>query len=268
MRRSRNLRERIRRLFFDRRYGKQTILIYTMGKVGSSTVQHNLHRQYPEATSFHVHFLSDYWLREKLPAEDPFFHSNIREAEVVLDFLRQHKDRRLKIITLVREPLVRDISDIFQNWKGRLKDKTITDLSFEELKNGFNSDNHEYTLSWFDTEFRNYLGFDIYAQPFDKEKGYSIYHTPSADILCLQLEKLNDCLPQATQELLGYAIRPERSANLSEEKEGSELYKEMTGRYAAPEEKLDRVYGSKFMRHFYSEEDIRRFRRKWERVTS
>lgn len=258
-----NLYSKIRRRLFNLRYGKQTILIYTMGKVGSSTIKKNLTEQYPWVTVFHVHFLSDHWVKEILPNEDPFFHGNIREAESIYNYLKKNPGTKIKIITLTREPLVRDISDIFQNWKGRLKGKTITDLTLEEIKSDFDRNQHEYTLNWFDTEFKNYLGFDIYSVPFNKEKGYSIYETPKADILCFQLEKLNDCMEEATGKFLGYPVRMSATTNLSENKEGSNLYKGMTGNYAASPEKLDRIYNSKFVQHFYSDADISRFRKKW-----
>jgi hypothetical protein len=254
---------RLKRNRFRAKYGNHVVIIYTMGKVGSSSVKAYLKKNYPYVPAFHIHFLSDNWLKKILPAMNAFFHSNIRDAEAVHKYLNEHPEQRVKIITIVREPLERDISDIFQNWKGRLQDRTINDVPYDELVSSFNAENHDYTLNWFDTEFKEYLGFDVYAQPFDFDKGYSIYKTGRADILCLQLEKMNGCIAEASEKFLGYTLRSDEAVNLSSEKTGKDLYKEMITRYRAPEDKLDLIYNSKFAVHFYSPEDRAAFRERW-----
>lgn len=254
---------RVKRAWYFLRHGKHLVLIYTMGKVGSAGIKAGLKKEYPFIPAFHIHFLSDNWLKKILPSMHAFFHANIRDANVVLNYLQRHPGQRLKIITIVRDPIERDISDIFQNWKGRLGERTINDLTFTELTESFNKDDHSYTLNWFDTELKEYLGFDMYSQPFDYNRGYSIYQSKNADILCIQLEQMNARLTEATEKLLGYGITPEEGVNLSADKEGKELYKEMIRQYKAPEQKLATVYGHRFMQHFYSPEQIAKMKQRW-----
>ncbi len=242
---------------------KQIFLVYSMGKVGTTSVYSFIKRNHPDTPLHHVHFLSDNWVKKKLPSLNPEFHGNIAVAEEVYSSLEKHKNRRVKIITMVREPLVREISDIFQNWKGLLNVNAIGDTSAKELSVYLDNHEHEYVLNWFDTEFKEYLGFDIYAHPFDKQKGYSIYKTKNADILCVSTEKLSSCIETAMKEFAGMDIKASKASNTSENKEGKELYNELIKNYKAPKEKLDLLYNSKYVRHFYDEKEIKGFIEKW-----
>lgn len=255
----RSLKNKIRKMLAE----KQIFLVYSMGKVGTTSVFSFIRRNHPEIPLHHVHFLSDNWVKKKLPSLDAEFHGNITVANEVYASLKKFSNHRIKIITMVREPMVREISDIFQNWKGLLKVNSINDVSVKELTAYLDNHDHEYVLNWFDTEFKEYLDFDIYAYPFDKQKGYSIYKTKRADILCVSTEKLNSCIEVAMKEFAGINITLSKSANESKNKEGNELYNQLIRNYKAPKEKLDLLYNSKYVRHFYDEKEIASFIKKW-----
>ena len=51
--------------------------------------------------------------------------------------------------------------------------------------------------------------------------------------------------------------------NVGSAKVYAPLYKEFKNSIVLPESYVDRMYTSKYMRHFYSEEEIARFREKW-----
>jgi hypothetical protein len=258
------LKRRIKKTFAE----KQIFLVYSMGKVGTTSVYSYIKKFHPEVPLHHVHFLSDNWVKHKLPSLDPEFHNNIQVAETVYASLRNNPRHRVKIITMVREPMVREISDIFQNWKGLLKVNSIEEVPLEKLRNYLDNHNHDYVLNWFDTEFKEYLGFDIYAHPFNKEKGYSIYKLPSVDILCVSTEKIDVCIREAMKEFAGMDIAPAASANKSENKEGKELYRQLVNNYKAPAEKIKLLYDSKYVRHFYTEKEIEGFIRRWSPATT
>lgn len=242
---------------------KQLFLIYSMGKVGTTTVYSLLKKQHPQYPIIQVHFMSDHWVKEVLPTLDPEFHNNISIAEKAQALIADRPKHRLKIVTMVREPMVREISDIFQNWKGLLHVDNMSELTFSQLKNYLDQHNHDYVLNWFDTEFKSYLGFDIYAQPFDKNKGYSIYKTKKADILVIRTERMNDCVVEAIRKFCGLKIELTGSSNTIEQKDRKELYYELAKGYEAPVEKLKLLYTSKLVRHFYTDEEIEGFVKKW-----
>lgn len=252
-----------RRKTHELKFGKQVFLVYSMGKVGSTTVYEAIKDQCREVPVFHVHFLSDFWLKEKLPQMPSFLQTNLISAQRVFEYLEKNPDRRLKIITMVREPLIREISDVFQNWKGLMNIGSIDQLSSDRIKKYIDENNHDYVLSWFDTELKAYLKFDIYTKPFDKQSGYSIYHCDRFDLLVMQLEKMNNCLTKAFAEFTGLRINVPSTANSSEMKEGKSLYQLMKNSYKAGPGKIRALYGSRYVRHFYSDSDIEGFIKKW-----
>ena len=246
------------------RMNKNIILIYTMGKVGSSTIYNSLKVKLPKAHLFHVHFLSDKWLKEILPGLNKDFHQNIVYGNEVLDFIKANPKKRVKIITLVREPLMRDISDIFQNWSRLFPAEETVDKDY--LLDWIDKRSHEYTLNWFDTEFKSYLGYDVYSRPFDKEKGYSIYNTPRFDLLCIKLETLNNVYGEALKSFLNLDDVSLSSTNETKDKDRSDLYFEMLMSYKANPAKIEELYSSKYMKHFYTQKQIEGYKKKWARV--
>lgn len=246
--------------FADAEINRTIILVYSMGKVGSSSVYQSLRARLPYASIFHVHFLSDYWLNERLTNADAYFHGNIEIGKRIRDFIKRHPNRRLKVITLVREPIIRDLSGLFQNWEAHF-DKNETDVKI--LLEKMRDHEHEYSLNWFDTEFSNFLNFDIYSVPFDKEKGYSIYKLDEADVLCIRLEDLNRVAREAIRDLLGLSNFSMRSKNKSEEKDRAALYKQARELFEPDGAKLANIYASKYVTHFYAPGEIRDFYRDW-----
>jgi Putative capsular polysaccharide synthesis protein len=238
-----------------------TILVYTMGKVGSSTIHSSLKRRLPETDIFHVHFLSEFWLKKRLPSLDIHFHQNIKIGNDILGYIREHSSRRLKVITLVREPIIRDISGIFENWKAHFGEAVA--VSEDLLQAKMDSHSHEYTLTWFDTEFRNFLDFDIYAVPFDKERGFTIYKSSRADILCLRLEDLSRVYKEAFKAFLNLEGLDLIDRNKSADKDRKSLYRDVTKSYKVDKAKLEEVYSSRYVTHFYTAPEIAMFIKKW-----
>jgi hypothetical protein len=231
-----------------------------MGKVGSTSIYFSLKNKLPAADIFHVHFLSDYWLKEKLPKTNTYFHGNINYGKKILYHIQKNPKKRIKIITLIREPIIRDISDFFQNWGSEYNN--IDDIGIEKVSQIIEENTHEYTLNWFDSEFKNYLGFNIYDIPFNKEDGYSIYNLKNADILCLKLESLNKAGEKSLKEFLGIRINF-FNKNTSLDKVGKNLYLEVKEKYKASKNKLSVVYNSKFVKHFYTAKEIEVFEGRW-----
>lgn len=221
---ARLLRTKVRRIFRTESRDDSIILIYTMGKVGSTTVYESLKRTISNGTIYHVHFLSDHYLQEVLPGLAQGFQHQIAAGRRINDAIADNPDRRLKIITMVREPIIRDVSDIFQNWQTR--GENIESFDFSMLQSRIDRMDHAYTLNWFDLEFRNRFGFDIYSKEFNKERGWSIYNLPFADILCLKLESLKNGYPDAMKQFL--QCRPSLGhSNKSDDKMGSDLYEQI-----------------------------------------
>lgn len=244
---------------------KQLFLIYSMGKVGSLTIVHIFKKQHPDYPLSHVHFLSDYWVKERLPSLHKEWNPMIDWAKRTYKLIEDHPKHRIKVITLVREPMSRDISDIFQNWKGIFNTNSLDSISYDKMKDFLDNHQHRFVLNWFDTDFQPYLGFDIYSQPFNIETGYSIYKTEKADILVLRMDKMNDCLVGAIKKFCGLQIKITEATNTSKDKEGKELYLELMQNYKPSKEKLQILYNSKFVNHFFTKKETNTFIEKWSR---
>ncbi|MEO8069013.1 MAG: putative capsular polysaccharide synthesis family protein [Flavobacteriales bacterium] len=238
-------------------------LVYTLGKVGSSTIYATLKKRLPGVPLHHVHFLSSEYLDVRLPKLNDYFKKHIALGRRVLAELDKHKGKRIKIITMVREPVARDVSALFQTWRGRFGDVPFDAKSNADLIADLKGRNFHHTLSWFTEEFQAWTGVDIHSLPFDKERGYSVYRTDLYDILVLKLEKLNDCSGPAMREFIGLDLSRLELANIGEEKLSRDKYRSLAAEIRFTPAELDAVYGSKYMQHFFSAEEIAGYRAKW-----
>ena len=176
------------------------ILIYQMGKVGSASIQASLNAL--DLPSIHAHFLSWQSLKD---VENYYLtkpHANIPEHVSRSKRLRAIIDEtwgriRWKVITLVREPIARTISDVFQNLNfsmPHINDFDENDafkLVSANILEQFNKfdEKKDYICTWFDKEIKDVFNLDIYALKLRKRDGFQIFRAENADILLIKLEK-------------------------------------------------------------------------------
>lgn len=238
-------------------------LVYTLGKVGSSTIYATLKRNLPGVPVHHVHFLSSEYLEVRLPQANEYFRKHIALGRRILADIDKHRGKRIKIITMVREPVQRDVSAMFQTWRGRFGDVPFEAKTNAELIADLKGRNFHHTLTWFDDEFKAWTGIDIFTLPFDRERGFSIHRTERFDILVLKLEKLNDCYAAAMREFIGLDLSRLELANIGEEKLSRDKLKSLAAEIRFSPAELDAVYGSRYMQHFFTPEEISNYRAKW-----
>jgi len=95
---------------------KETVLIYTMGKVGSSSIYQSLNSS-DKFKPYHIHSLNKKVLlnlKQSLIKNQLKIEKHITESELILNSLSD-SDKEVKIITLVRDPISRNIAAYFQN---------------------------------------------------------------------------------------------------------------------------------------------------------
>ena len=190
-----------------------------MGKVGSSTIVATLKAIPSPLPVFHIHLLAEetiarneqfyfadnrsYLLPSGWPNTAHLFQSHFFRRQLQL------KRPRWKVITLVREPVVRNISGFFESveylipdFYGRLEKGQ---LSLDELSHSFIHDYkfHDIPLHWFDIELKAALGIDVFASSFPIDKGFAMYESVKADLLLLRLESLSDCYDEAFRQFFG-----------------------------------------------------------------
>lgn len=276
-------RWRLRCLLDDWRQRK-LLVVYQTGKVGSSTIMaslkvlpriwrvHHVHTLTAEGIAAREaiyrklteerastyfprarHLLSSRYLRNKLPREG---NGGLSPAG------------RWKVITLVREPIGRNISEFFQVIDARLPNfvtryQTGVLTIDETVQTFWDCFDHDDALHWFDQEVKPVLGIDVFAEPFPKAQGYQIYHGPFADLLLLKLEQIDECASAAFGEFLGLENFRLVKTNVAEEKAYAAAYKEFKQRIALSPAYLQRMVGSRYVQHFYSDAEIDAMRAKW-----
>jgi len=262
-----------------------------MGKVGSSTIVRSLRAQRVDRPIYHPHFLSKERIAETEKDRKEFFRTqrySYLKRPWLYEFLVKQLDgglkgRKWKVITLTREMISRNLSAFFENLevKGfdeggryeisshyyKIPPTTIEMNDLEPLSRlFFEKVNHDSPDQFFDREIRGVLGVDVFDREFPKSKGYCIYEGKSADILLLRLEDLNRVAAEAFREFLDISHFELTIANVGEEKSYALLYKKFKEQVDLPDEYLERMYDSRYMRHFYSAGEIDRFQNKWRKT--
>ena len=259
------------------------LLIHTMGKVGSTTISASLRQQgiRRRMLMFQPHFVSDAgrafaerlattgvggWERLAKKERSGFLRNRLLHDELAR---MRAAGERVKVITMVRDPVATNVSGLFHNhlwWPAALKAQCAEEATgcLEALGSYFlESYPHDVPETWFDTEVRALYGIDVFAQPFDPRRGYAVYRSDTADVLLLRLESLNEAAPAAVRDFLGLSAFELVESNTAEDKSYAGLYKAFRRQLRLPAAYLDRVYGSRMARHFYSPDELAAFRRKW-----
>lgn len=247
------------RAFQDiRRQSPNPVLIYQMSKVGSSTVRACLHEA--GVRNLHFHYMGEYWEKAAsfYRSRNAILPYHFYLSRLVRPWLRLQSGP-VRIITLVRDPVARKISNAFQ--LGR-----YTDLSGADAKAAGdwirqNVDWNEpspYESVWFDKEVYEIFGVDIYDHPFDRSNGYARIRTDEIDLLILRLEDLNTLIPSVVSDYVGRDLSLTRANTRSDP-----TYTTVKKSFKLPRNTLDNIYSQKMVRHCYSDHHVARFLRKW-----
>ena len=220
----------------------ERILVYQPGKVGSTSVYHSLvkHNKYV----LHTHTLSS--------------------LEVKTEELKKlcKKMGGIKIITIVRDPIMQMISGMWENF-----DQTwrySSSVNFDEIQNYFfGIDFDLYQYEWFNIELKTVFGVDIFKHPFNKEKGYLLIEEDGMSILLMTMEKMND-LNDVIGKFVGIDDFCLDKKNIGSKKAYRFAYSEYKSRIRFSDKLLNDVYYKHpFVKHFYTDDMIKNFISKW-----
>lgn len=194
--------------------------------------------------------------------------------EVVPELIKKNikEGKPLKVITSVREPVARNISQMFFDLpvmlgsveaitNTRKQEEAFTEI-FEDMY--YRLIDHDFILNWFDLELKRALGIDIYEYSFDKKNGYTIIEKENIQLLVLKLEKLDSC-----EGIIGEFIG-RKEFKLIKEKSSEDywykpLYDTFKKKFIPNKEHLQKMYESRFMKYFYTGEEIEGFYNKYNR---
>ncbi len=243
---------------------KAPVLVFTMAKVGSLSVYTSLLKQ-PKTTTFHIHTLSEdeVLANNKLCFEKGIFPGS--RSPVFLINKEVIGRRPFKVISLFRNPIERNLSAFFdsfflhlgvhpEQYKG----------SLENLQSVFREKiSTTYALDWYDKQFREGLGIDVYSTPFDTEKKYLFYQEEGVEILLLD-STLADI---EKEKHIGTFIRHAEfklvNTNITSQGRGSALYEAFTKSISFSDEELAHYMNAKYTKHFFSAQERARLIERW-----
>jgi hypothetical protein len=249
-----------------------------MGKVGSSSIVDSLRVVSVNQPVYHVHFLDP----ENIQKADEMLHHlygnrvNVNrwclyESRFVLKHFLQQKTRILKIISLVREPIARNISSFFHNIDTFIPDCAALyerrEITITEIMQVFLQRFHEHTfpLTWFDDEMKKVFGIDVFAAAvcISMDRRVFAYRQGDLELLIMKTEDLDNVAPKALEEFLQIKDFRLKLSNLSKEKNYNRTYSDFTRFVKLPKEYVETTYASKYMTYFYSPQEIERYRARW-----
>jgi Putative capsular polysaccharide synthesis protein len=244
------------------------VLVYQMGKVGSSTVAWAL-REIEGLYAFQIHLMHPDSIRRWRAA---MRKRGLWGFETVMDVagvaLREgiiEAGVGAKIITLVREPIGRNCSFYFQNLNALWRtvdahEKVEPARLVGEFLDRFN---HRGCLEWFDREFKAVLGVDVYEHAFPHDAGHLRIDAGRYDILIMRADLDDSAKVKCMEEFLGVEGLSLAPKNVGSQKPYAAVYRKFLDALELPEAYVDEMLDSKYARHFFSPEEIARLRAKW-----
>lgn len=261
----------------DYRNHDSIILIHTMGKVGSSTIENSLRSLNLDTPIYKTHYLNPQTIEEmwniRVKMREKYLHRHYLANKYIGQKLEQSglNNNKWKVISLVREPIITNISRLFQSIeeyipnfyqeleKGMLNMEKIIEVFFKEFPY------HRWNLNWFDNEVKSVFGIDVLSGYFDKKKGFKIYKEKNVDLLVIKLEFLKSSAKVAFKEFMDIEDFSLISKNVAENKRYRDVYKKFIESIVFPKNYVEELLSHKYTKQFYSENEIAKLMKKWTR---
>jgi hypothetical protein len=251
-----------------------SVLVYAIGKVGSTSLRAGLETCFEPGEVVQTHALGAAERRRLMELRD--IHSQaqgswVAPCEELWQALHNGSNPALKVITVVRDPVAREISHMFHMVWGQLsflERKDLTAKLFREKVYFLPYMDVDSLCTWYEREFDVGLGVRTLHSEFDKERGWSIVRSASrlsnrVDVLYLTTERLSEVWPEAIAEFLGLGQEIALSRSLSSSKGLYREYEKFVRKIRFPADILRPVYASPAVKHFYTDRQISSFMEKW-----
>ena len=267
---------------WQQRHADKPVIVYQMGKVGSSSVAAGLRKQGYDV--YQVHVLTQEWIKrvdkQYIKASKDHNNSIVEEHLLASMYLRHELDRvrwrfgdKPKVITLIRDPVARNISSFFQAFDIYFSEESVSykrqNMGEDDLLNAMiglfldHFQGHDTPLNWYDVHFNPVFNVDVFATAFPAENGYKIYNGHNAEVLLIRLEDLRNVALPAFREFLGIEYFELEDVNVGSEKDYASIYGRFRKKIRLPKKYLDHMYESKYAKHFYTNSELKKFRARW-----
>ena len=209
------------------------ILVYQMGKVGSTSI---------------IDSLAGRW-------DGPVLHCHHIEFPKTRYIYNNHykKNKPIYIISLTREPISRNISAFFQNLTifTQAKVDSFADSTESLIQKFLDSYPHEMPLVWFQDHIERNFSINVFEHPFP-ESGYVHISRDNLHLLILRAEISDKLKEEAISSFLKMPNFKLTRSNVGSSKDYAKLYKNFKDSLILPQTYLDQMYDSLYFKHFYA----------------
>jgi hypothetical protein len=246
--------------------GEPPIVIHQVGKVGSITMYRALQRL--NKLVYHIHTMHVPRIERRMTM---FAEAGVKAVQrhfVEACLVHDHvllPGRRAKYLSVVRDPLARNVSAFFQNlWLFHDDHKNITVADVPDLIDAFtNRFDHDRVLDFYDMEFRDILGIDVYDYPFDHDRQLQRFSQDRAEVLILKTETDNHIKEEAIGDYLRVEQLQLENANVASKKYYAQAYRKFREDLRLSDSYIDRMLDARYTRHFYSDDEREKIRNRW-----
>jgi len=164
------------------------------------------------------------------------------------------------IVTLVRDPIARNLSEYFRRMSPKVE------YDYQWLYKKFMKDfNHIWPLVWFDLEFLPFTGLDLLYWGFPIEHTDTFQTAIGRNVLVLRTDKLNQkSTSEALSEFTGKEIAEIPVANNISERPGLDvIYDAFLSQVCFPEPFVEFFYNSAYSIVFFTAKERERFMKRW-----
>lgn len=273
---------------------RDPLLVFTMGKVASTAIYNALKARLTDRSVFQLHWLTAGRLaaddaqylaaaraHRNTPLERRFRPRYVWEGQYLSGRLNEATERGVRhdVVTLVRDPVARNVSAFFQNLllffnfdhERELQTRPVAEVAadmrrlyLDHYVQGQPRILHDGDpLTWLDDELKAVFGIDVYSVPFPKSEGFRLYESAEARVLLLRVEDLKRSAAPAFKAFLDLDDFTLPRSNAAQDKDYAALYAAFLEGISFPADYLERMYGSKMARHFYTADELARFRAQW-----
>lgn len=232
------------------------MLIYQMGKVGSTTIEAEL----PGARHLHTLYgypsakkAVDYKRRNLIKGIRRYVFWQYKRLSIKVS-------REVKIISLVRSPYDREVSQFFQDLEHWLSyyslkfgvDKRLEMVDFVEscFEHAYDFD---YAAGWYQREIGRLTGIGLEDYKYELDKGYAFAERGKYKVLLLRLDKLDAC-KSVLHSFIGQQLEL-TEMNRGEKKWYEPIYRKFKSEYVPSFSVINKVFENNWASCMYSQEE-------------
>lgn len=251
---------------------RDPIVVFQMGKVGSTAVHRALVKSRLGVPIHHVHLMEDLdAIEESVRRLYPNPIRTLQEIGKGRNLRREIERSPVRVwnvITLVRDPVARNVSAFFEALDEVLpgysesfpREHPDAEFLLETFLNRFDQ---SAPVEWFEGQLKPVFGIDVFETPFPHDRGFQIIEDGRARLLIIRTEDLRRVASEAFSAFFGVSVRPVAVKNDAGGKWYADSYADFLAHARLPDGYLDSMYGSRYAQHFFAPREIAHFRTRW-----